>query len=139
MVQALSFEDVLRILYMYKVRVRGDSLIVTGGERFPVHVRGAIYNFKPEILEVYQAEEELMAEIDAMEERAQKAEDGDLLAGDPLDLWSRYFALSESLKFYLPKPWVIIPEDEKRCSFCPNLGKPVVEGVLCDYECKLPY
>lgn len=135
--RAFSLDGVLKILYMYKVRVRGDSLIVDGGERFPTHVRSAILTYKPELLKIYGEYTDLMATIDAMEKKALKAE-GELFE-DALDLWNRYFMLNDSLKFYLPKPWVIVPEDEKRCSFCPHLGEPAREGVLCDSKCQKPY
>lgn len=135
--EVLGLNDVLKILHMYKVRVKNGRIIVTGGERFPVHVRSAIIGHKNEILEIYGEQKELMGEIDAMEKRAREAEDK--LFENATDLWQRYFMLCESLKFYLPKPWATVPEDQKRCSYCPNLGKPAVDGVICDHKCEKPY
>lgn len=135
--QALGLNQVLKILYMYKVRVRGDKLVVSGGEKFPLHVRNAIHTYKPKILKIYGEHVELMQMIDDMESKAIEAE-GSLIE-DAADLWKRYYLLNDSLNMQLPKPWVIVPEDEKRCSFCPNLGKPAVDGVICDHECKRPY
>jgi len=137
----LSLDEVLKILFMYRVRLSSNqrNLIVTGGGNFPPHVRSSISVRKRDIIKVYSKEIELMSEIDLMEARAEEAErrgkDGEYIS----DLWFRYFSLSESLKLYLPKPWATVPEDEKRCSFCPNLGKPEVDGVLCDHQCKKPY
>lgn len=135
--EVLNLDEVLKILFMYEVRVKYDKLIVKGGDRFPPHVRSAIYSHKQEILDIYGKEQELMDMIDEMERKA-KAAESDMFEDAP-DLWNRYYMLSESLKIYLPKPWAIVPEDEKRCSYCPNLGKPASDGVICDYECKAPY
>lgn len=135
--QALNLNDILKILYMYKVRVKNGRLVVSGGDRFPPHVRSAIYTHKPEILKIYSEHLELMDMIDDMERKAKESESK--LMEDSADLWQRYFMLCDSLNAQLPKPWVIVPEDKKRCSFCPNLGMTAKDGVICEHECKQPY
>ena len=138
--ETLSLDEVLKILYMYKVRVNGDKLIVAGGNKFPDYVRASIGLHKRNLMEIYEDENLMQSELDDLENQAEEAEKSLLDLGKASDLWERWAIISASRKANLPKPWATITEDYQRCSFCPNLGKPVNEdGVVCEYNCESPY